>query len=48
MVTLVARNATEAIMAPMVGCGGVWSQTVGFVLVSLEGIWLEKIFSHLH
>jgi hypothetical protein len=42
--TLVARNANEAMVAPVVGSGGVnvwrdsgiWSQAVSFVLVRLE------------
>jgi hypothetical protein len=46
--TLVARNANEAMVAPMVGSGGIcvlagfWSQAVGFVLVLLAGIWLQS------
>jgi hypothetical protein len=47
--TMEARNANEAIVAPMVECGGigVWresgalSQAVGFVLVRLTVIWLQ-------
>jgi hypothetical protein len=39
---LVARNAEEAMVAHMVGSGGVWSQTVGFVLMRLAGIWLQS------
>jgi hypothetical protein len=48
---LVARNANEAMVAPMVGSGGVcvwlesrvWSQAVGFVLARLAGIWLQSL-----
>jgi hypothetical protein len=39
---LVARNASKALVAPMVGSGGVWSQAVGFVLVRLAEIWLQS------
>lgn len=56
MVTLEARNADEAMVAPVVGSGGVcvWSksksQAVNFVLVpfgtNLASVVL-KIFSHL-
>jgi hypothetical protein len=42
--TLVARKSNDAVVAPMVGCGGstygeksgVWSQTAGLVLVHLQ------------
>jgi hypothetical protein len=48
--TLVARNANETMVAPMVESDGVcvWqefgvrSQAVGFVLVRLAGIWLQS------
>jgi hypothetical protein len=48
MSILVASNANEAILAPMVGSDGVcvWRKSgvrghaVGFVLVCLAGIWL--------
>jgi hypothetical protein len=40
--TLVARNENGALVAPMMGSGGVWTQAVGFVLVRLAGIWLQS------
>jgi hypothetical protein len=44
--TVVARNANEVMVLPIVGCDrvcvslelGVWSQAVGFALVDLVGI----------
>jgi hypothetical protein len=46
--TLVAKNGNEAIVAPVLGSGGVCvlrtsgvcNQAVGFVLVCFAGIWL--------
>jgi hypothetical protein len=43
--TVVARNANLAVVASMVGSGGVWSQAVGFVLVRLSVA--VKMFSHI-
>jgi hypothetical protein len=45
--SLVARNANEAIVAPVVGSGGVCvrrepSQAVGFMEVHLAGIWPSR------
>jgi hypothetical protein len=51
VVTRVARNANQAIVAPVVGSSSlrlsrVWSQAVGFVLVRLAGIrCLEDVFT---
>jgi hypothetical protein len=44
---LVARNGNEAVVAPMVGSGGVCSQAVGFVLVRLAGIWLQSAWRYV-
>jgi hypothetical protein len=40
--TLVARKANETMVAPIVGSGGVCSQTVGSMLVRLAGTWLQS------
>jgi hypothetical protein len=42
-----SKKCKRYMVAPMVGCGGdglagVWSQAVGFVLVSLAEIWLQS------
>jgi hypothetical protein len=56
LATLVARNANTAMVAPMVGSGGVciwreygvWTMAVGFVLVRLAGIWLQSPWRCFH
>jgi hypothetical protein len=40
--TLVARNANEAMAAPVVGTDGVWNHTVRFMLVRLSRIWVRS------
>jgi hypothetical protein len=38
--TLVDKYANEAVVAPVVTFGGVWSKAVSFVLVRFAGIWI--------
>jgi hypothetical protein len=39
--TLVARNTNKAMVEPMMGLGGVWSQAIGIVLLRLAVIWFQ-------
>jgi hypothetical protein len=41
-------DANEAVVAPVVGSGGVYSQAVGFVSVRLAGIWLQSPWRCVH
>jgi hypothetical protein len=41
--SLVARNANDAVAAPMVGFDGVWSQAVGVEFVRMADSWLQSL-----